>query len=270
MTQHVKKEIPPLGLGTYGLDDQAGLGALNVAISMGYRHLDTAQTYGSEANVGAAMAASGLPREAFFVTTKVTASNFDRFEESVDESLAEMGISAADLVLIYWPEPNDARPVKDYIGGLARVQDAGKARLIGVSNFTRAHTDAAISEIGEGRIANNQFERHVFLQNHVLADHCAARDIAVTAYAPMAGGRLDETPTLSAIAAKHGATEAQIALAYLMALGSIVIPKSATPVRLESNLAARHVTLDADDMERLAALDCGRRFINPDWGPAWD
>lgn len=262
--------IPKIGLGTFGLTGGEGLDALSSAISMGYRHLDTAQTYGTEENVGRAIARSDLPRDAFFVTTKITATNLLRLEESVDDSLNLMGLEHADLVLIHWPAPGDDPPIRDYIGQLASLQDTGKASLIGVSNFTRTHVDEAIAEIGPGRLATNQFEQNVFLQNRVLADHCRDAGITVTAYMPLAGGRLDRAPVLTDIAGKHGAEPSQVALAYLLALGSIVIPKSMTPERQKSNLEAGTVALDDADMEALATLDRGQRFVNPDWGPDWD
>lgn len=262
--------IPGIGLGTFGLVGTDGLAALLSAIDLGYRHLDTAQTYGTEENVGEAIRRSGIDRSDIFVTTKVTAANFGRLAESIDDSLGTMRIDHADLVLVHWPAPHDHPPVAAYIGELAKLQDRGRARRIGVSNFTRRHVDEAIAEIGEGRLATNQFERHVFLQNHVLAAHCHDRGIATTAYMPLAGGHLDGTPELEAIALKHAATVGQVALAYLMALGSIVIPKSATPERQKANLAAARVELDASDMERLAGLDVGRRYIDPQWGPDWD
>ncbi|WP_159593299.1 aldo/keto reductase [Chelativorans xinjiangense] len=262
--------IPKIGLGTYGLTGAEGLAALSSAIDLGYRHLDTAQTYGTEENVGETIKASGIDRANFFVTTKVTASNLGRLAESVDDSLKAMRLDYADLVLIHWPAPHDDPPVSAYIGELARVQDHGKARLIGVSNFTRRHVDEAIAEIGEGRLATNQVERHVFLQNRVLATHCRDWGIAVTAYMPLAGGRLDGNPDIEAIARKYGATQSQVALAYLLALGSIVIPKSAAPERQRTNLAAGEIALDEADMNRLAGLDRGERHIDPKWGPDWD
>ncbi|MEZ5932134.1 MAG: aldo/keto reductase [Alphaproteobacteria bacterium] len=262
--------IPKIGLGTFGLTGEAGLDAFASAIAVGYRHLDTAQTYGTEENLGKAVAQSGIDRDAFFITTKITASNLGRLEASVDDSLKLMGLDYADLVLIHWPAPNDETPVRDYIGDLARCQDAGKARLIGVSNFTRRHVDEAIGEIGEGRLATNQVEQHVFLQNRVLAEHCQAAGMAITAYRPLGGGGLDETLPLAKVARRHGAEPSQIALAYLLALGSIVIPKSATPDRQESNLAAVEIRLDQEDMDMIAKLDCGRRSIDPEWGPTWD
>lgn len=266
----VENAIPRIGLGTYGLTGPEGLAAISSAIDLGYRHLDTAQTYGTEENVGRAIARSGGERAAFFVTTKVTASNLARLADSVDDSLGTMRLSYADLVLIHWPAPHGDPPVSTYIRDLARVQDKGKARLIGVSNFTRRHVDEAIAEIGEGRLATNQFERHVYLQNRALAAHCQDRRIAVTAYMPLAGGRLDGDPDLEAIASKHDAAVSQIALAFLLALGSIVIPKSAATERQRTNLAASRIELDEADRNCLAGLDRGERHIDPEWGPDWD
>lgn len=266
----ISQPIPMIGLGTFGLTGEEGLAAMSSAIDLGYRHLDTAQTYGTEENVGRAVGSSGIDRRNFFVTTKVTAANLGRLAESVDDSLATMRLGYADLVLIHWPAPRDDPPVRSYVGALARLQDSGKARLIGVSNFTRRHVDEAIAEIGEGRLATNQFERHVFLQNRALAAHCRDRGIVVTAYMPLAGGRLDGTPELDAVARRHGVEASQVALAWLLALGSIVIPKSATPARQKSNLEAPQIILDEADMEALATLDRGERFIHPAWGPDWD
>lgn len=262
--------MPTIGLGTFGLTGTAGLTAISSAIDLGYRHLDTAQSYGTEKNVGDAIARSGLNRREFFITTKVTASNLDRLVESIDDSLQAMGLDYVDLALIHWPAPQDVPPVNAYVGDLARLRDKGKTRLIGVSNFTRRHVDEALAEIGPGLLATNQFEQHVFLQNSVLAAHCRDRDIVPTAYMPLAGGRVDGDAVLKSIALKHQATESQIALAYLIALGSIVIPKSATPERQKINLAASEFALDETDVERLGGLDRGERYINPTWGPDWD
>jgi 2,5-diketo-D-gluconate reductase B len=262
--------IPRIGLGTFGLTGEAGLKALSSAIALGYRHLDTAQTYGTERNVGEAIARSGIDRAEFFVTTKVTAANFSRLDESVNESLDAMGFAYADLVLIHWPAPNDDPPIRKYLPDLARVQDRGKARLIGVSNFTRKHVDEAVAILGEGRLSTNQFEQHVFLQNRVLARHCRDAGLTVTAYMPLAGGRLDGEPRLMRIARKHKADVNQVALAYLLALGSAVIPKSASPERQRANLGSTDLKLDGDDLGLLATLERGQRFIDPAWGPDWD
>ena len=263
--------IPQFGLGTFGLDDQKGLDALASAIDAGYRHFDTAQSYGTEANVGTAVNRSELDRNSVFVTTKIKDANLGRISESIDESLNIMGLDYLDLVLIHWPSPKDRVPVRDYIRSLAEARDSGRCRLIGVSNFTRRHIDEAVAELGAGQIATNQVERHLFLQNHILADHCADHDIAVTAYLPIAKGQLDDAPALDAVAGKHDAAKSQIALAYLLALDSIVIPKSSSPERQIANRRAIDIALDAEDMAALRELDSNRRYVDPAGiAPDWD
>ncbi|MEQ9038522.1 MAG: aldo/keto reductase [Silicimonas sp.] len=261
--------IPVMGLGTFGLTGADGLLAMSSAIATGYRHVDTAQSYGTEENVGRAIAESGLPREDLFVTTKITETNLSRIGDSIDDSLKTMGLDYADLVLIHWPAQNDTPPVSSYVGELARAQDQRKTRLIGVSNFTRRHIDEAIEVLGEDRIATNQVERHVFQQNHTLAGHCAARGICITAYLPMVRGQLDD-PVIARIATSHDATASQIALAYLLALGSVVIPKSGNAERQRSNFAATGITLEDDEIAALRTLDRGERHIDPDIAPDWD
>ena len=263
--------IPAIGFGTWRLTGPDGQQAIGQAIRLGYRHIDTAQSYGTEHDTGAAIAASGLDRKDLFVTTKITMENLLRLEESLDESLAIMGLDYVDLTLIHWPVKGDVPPVTAYIGDLAKAADNGKTRLIGVSNFTRRHVDEAIGEIGEGRLATNQVERHVLLQNHVLADHCAAHGIAMTAYQPIGGGNLGDEPELNRIAAKHHATPSQIALAYLLELDCIVIPKSASAQRQEENLRFLDIELDDEDLASLRKLDRGERRIDPpSLAPDWD
>ena len=261
--------IPRMGLGTFGLTGEPGVKSLLNAISIGYRHFDTAQSYGTEESVGEAIARSDLDRDAIFVTTKVRQENLGRLAASLDDSLRTLQLDHVDLLLIHWPATNDNPPVRDYIGRLAEVQDKGKARLIGVSNFTRRHVDEAIAELGPGRIATNQIEQHLFLQNRVIADHCHDAGIAITAYMPLANNEVD-MPAVTQIARKYKAGPNQIALAYLLAIGSIVIPRSASPDHQKSNFDSSNLTLDADDMKALAAMDAGRRRVDPPWAPKWD
>jgi 2,5-diketo-D-gluconate reductase B len=261
--------IPQIGLGTWALTEAEGADAILSALSVGYRHIDTAQTYGTEDGVGDAVARSGLERDDVFVTTKITATNFPRLADSLHDSLGHLRMDRVDLALIHWPAPNDEVPVASYMADLARAQDAGLTRLIGVSNFTRRHIDEAIATVGDDRLATNQVELHPFLQNRVLAAHCAERGIPLTAYRPINGGVVDN-PVLRDIADAHGATPAQVTLAFLMARGHIVIPKSASPERQRQNLSATEIDLTGDEMDRIGALDSGQRHTDPVWGPDWD
>jgi 2,5-diketo-D-gluconate reductase B len=262
--------IPRIGFGTWQLSGAATIAAVVSAIEAGYRHIDTAQGYGNEREVGAAVARAGVPRDQLFITTKVPPESFHEFLPSLRRSLEHLRTDQVDLTLIHWPSPGEKVPLKGYLEDLARAQDEGLTRLIGVSNFTIDLVDRTMAILAGRPLATNQVEAHVYLQNRKLAAHCAGHGIALTAYLPLAKGRVADDPELARIAAAHSAEASQVALAYLMALGYVVIPKSADPARQRSNLAADGVKLTEADMAAIARLDAGRRFIDPAWGPKWD
>jgi 2,5-diketo-D-gluconate reductase B len=264
--------IPPLGLGTFGRTGEAGMAAILSAIELGYRHLDTAQSYDSERPVAEAMRRSGLPREAFFVTTKVADTNLARadFAPSVARSLEALGVDQVDLLLIHWPSHRHAVPLEDYLTALAEAQQAGQARLIGVSNFTIELLDRARALLGDGALATNQVEIHPYLQAPKLRAHARALGLPLTAYEPLVRGQVAHDPVLQAIGARHGVGAVPVALAFLMAEGHIVIPASTNPDNLAANLTAREVRLGADDIAAIRALDRGHRTINPAKAPTWD
>jgi len=264
--------IPVLGLGTYGRTGPEGLDALLVALELGYRHLDTAQSYGTEQNVGEAIARSGLPRDEFFVTTKVADTRLTTadFLPSVEKSLETLGLDQVDLLLIHWPSSKDAVPFEDYMTGLAQAKARGWARQIGVSNFPIALLDKADQVIGAGQIATNQIEIHPYLQSPKIRDYAASKGLTLTAYMPLAKGKVSTDKLLTALGEKHDVTAAAIALAFLMAQGHVVIPSSARRERLVENLAARSVTLSPEDLAAIGALDRNERMINPEKSPRWD
>ena len=264
--------IPMMGLGTFGRLGEEGTRAILTALEAGYRHLDAAQSYGSESMVGEALRQSGLPREDVFITTKVAQGKLDRaqFLPSVEESLRTMGLEQIDLVLVHWPSPGDAVPFESYIEDLARVQEQGKARLIGVSNFTIDRLKRAEEILGPGRIHTDQVEIQPWLQNRKLVDYCLGRDITPTAYVPLAKGKVADDPTLRGIADAHGCEASQVALAWLMQRGIAIIPASSNPDRMRSNFAAQDVKLSEEDMAKIADLDSEERIIDPDDGPDWD
>jgi 2,5-diketo-D-gluconate reductase B len=264
--------IPQLGLGTFGRTGEAGMAAILTALELGYRHIDTAQTYDTEAEVGEAMRRSGLPRGEIFVTTKVADGNLDRarFGPSVERSLATIGVDQVDLLLIHWPAFGDAVPFEDYMLALAEAQERGQARLIGVSNFPIALLERTRALLGEGAIATNQVEIHPYLQAPRLRDHARARGLTLTAYQPLLKGRVASDPALVNIAGRRGVNPAAVALAFLMAEGHAVIPASSSAANLRANLAARDIRLSEEEMERIRALDRGERTIDPAKSPAWD
>ena len=222
--------------------------------------------------VAAAIAKSGVPRSEIFITTKVAVANLghDRFLPSVEESLKRLGTDRVDLLLVHWPVPDDASTFESYMCDLALAKARGMARLIGVSNFTIAHLTRAEPLIGPGEIVTNQVEAHPYLQNGRLRQFADAHGLSLTAYLPVARGAILDDPVLKAIATRHGATPAQISLAFLLAEGFVVIPSSSSPARIEENFTARQMTLTKDDIARIRGLDRGKRFVNPAHAPAWD
>lgn len=265
-----KKTIPAVGLGTYGLTGDSGAKSIISAIQGGYRHIDTAQTYDTEKPVGIAIRDCGLSRDELFITTKITPENFTNLRQSLVESLDNLSIAKVDLTLIHWPAHYDKVPISEYIGLLAKAQDEGLTNLIGVSNFTRSHLDELDKEIGINRLSTNQFECHAYLQNKLLAQYCIDAGVRVTAYMPMAVGKVLKDPLIIKIAAEHNCATSQVALAYLLQQNYVVIPKSANADRQKTNLDSQNITLSDDNMSAIAGLDRGERIVDPEWGPTWD
>ena len=203
MTVH---SIPMIGLGTYGRSDQSGVEAILQGLEIGYRHLDTAQTYDTERVIADAIEQSGLKRENVFLTTKVSIDNLhgDLFLQSVERSLDTLRIDHVDLLLIHWPSPREVVPLASYMEDLALARQRGFTKLIGVSNFPIDLLEKAETILGAGELANNQVEIHPYLQNTRLVDHCLANDIVPTAYLPLARGRVAKDPVLVAIAERLG------------------------------------------------------------------
>ena len=265
-------EIPILGLGTYGRTGSKGTDEILEAISVGYRHLDTAQTYNTEFTVGDTVRRSGVARESFFITTKVADYNLEKskFLPSVERSLDTIGLGAVDLLLIHWTSPRDAVPLEHYLDALAVAQQRGLARLIGVSNFTISLMDRAVAILGKGVIATNQVEIHPYLQGSKLCAHAKTLGIQLTAYQPLAQGRVTVDPVLMAIAEKHKTTTSAVTLAFLMSEGHIVIPASSKTTHLCDNFSASSSHLQPEDNAKIRKLERGMRVINPAISPLWD
>ncbi len=264
--------MPLMGLGTYGRRGKEGQAAIESAIEIGYRHLDTAQDYNTEDSVGAAMKASGLPRSEFFVTTKVATGNLGagKLIPSVEHSLKTLGVDQIDLLLIHWPSPRGEVPLETYITQIAEAFDKGLAKHIGVSNFTIDLIDRTLEMLDGRPLVTNQVEVHPYLQNRKLVSHCRAKGVGITCYMPLAQGRIGADPTMQAIAKQHGATSEQVSLAYLMDQDMPVIPSSANTDRLRQNFAALNVRLTEEDKAKIDALERGMRIINPAWSEKWD
>ena len=261
--------IPQLGLGTYKLSREDTPRIVEFALSKGCRHIDTAQMYGNESEVGQAIAASGIPREDVFLTTKLDNSNHEpaAARESFAASLKLLGTDYVDLFLIHWPLP-------DQYGGdflttwkvLEEFAADGRARSIGVSNFQKHHLETLI-EGSDTVPAIDQIELHPYFGNREVSEFCRKNGIVVEAWAPLVRGVVTGEPLLAGIAAAHGCTPAQAVLAWHLAKGHVIFPKSASPARIEENLRSTEVHLTIAEVEAIDELDrgeVGRTGYNPD------
>ena len=263
------QSIPALGLGTWQLTGDAARDSVEHALSIGYRHIDTAQVYGNEAEVGAGVAASGVPRGDVFLTTKVWRDSVGppRLGASVDESLAKLATDYVDLLLLHWPV--DEVELEAQLEGLVAARDAGKARLIGVSNYPPGLLRDALELVPD--LACNQVEHHVLLGQGPVREVVAANGMVLTAYSPLAQGEALDDETVREIAEARGVGAGQVALAWLLGQDRVVaIPKSGSEAHRRSNLAAAGLTLSADERARLDALPKDRRTIDPGFAPDWD
>ncbi len=264
--------IPQIGFGTWKRSGDDGYREVLNALEVGYRHIDTAEAYGNEADVGRALADFGLARHDIFVTTKVAPDNLGpgQVRPHVAASLQKLRLEKVDLVLVHWPSINDRYDIHDYMAQFAAIQDEGLATHVGVSNFTKRHIAAALQVFGSRPIVTNQVEIHPLFQNRIIVDHCHQRGIPLTAYSPLARGAVNDNPVLQTIARHHRATPGQVALAFLMAEGHIVIPTSSNKTRMAENLAAQNLQLSAEDISAIRAIDPGHRLVNGSWAPKWD
>jgi len=265
--------LPAFGLGTFRLKGQTVFDTVTNALDLGYRAIDTAQIYENEADIGRALAASGVKRDDLYLTTKIWVDNFssDKLIPSLKDSLSKLGTDRVDLTLIHWPSPANAVSMDEYLGALLEARAQGLTRAIGVSNFTIALLQQAIAIAGPDQLATNQIELSPYLQNRKLAEFARSQGVPVTSYMTLAYGKVLNDPVLVKIAQAHGATTAQVALAWAMQQGYAVIPSSTKRENLASNMKARDLRLTDDDMQQIATLDRNERQANPaSLAPAWD
>jgi 2,5-diketo-D-gluconate reductase B len=262
--------LPRLGLGTYRMQGDVCRAAVESALALGYRHIDTAEMYGNEDAVGAAIAAAGMARGDMHVTTKVWNENLapEAIRRAFDTSLKKLRLDHVDLYLVHWPARNMNLPAM--FETLLRLKEEGRTRAIGVANFNIALLKTVAEEI-KAPIACNQVEYHVMLDQTPLRKYLAAKAIPLVAYCPLAQGRAASDDTLAAIGRKHGASAAQVALKWLLDQdGVAAIPKASRMESQRANLEALNVGLDDEDRQAIAGLPKDKRLVNPGFAPAWD
>lgn len=254
-------DIPRIGLGTWELEGTECEDAVRIALDMGYRHIDTAESYGNEECIGRALAS--CDRDEIFVTSKVWRDNLrpDDLKKACRASLERLGTDYLDLYLVHWP--NSDVPIDETVGALEDLLDRERIRSWGVSNFTVAHLEEALQH---GRPSVNQVEMHPRLRQADLDRRCREHGVVVTAYSPLARGEAVDEPVLHEIGRAHGKTAGQVALRWSLQHGHVVIPSSSTREHLRENADILDFELGQDEMARIDGLDRGERQIDPAFG----
>lgn len=262
-------DVPEIGLGTYKLYGKECKRIVSEAIDMGYRHIDTAQMYKNEMEIGEAVYASGIDREELFITTKVWHTNLDHDDvlQTTEDSLRALKTPYVDLLLIHWP--NNQYSLEQTLEALMVLRDQGKAQTIGVSNFPMSLTQKVVEDL-RIPIFTNQVEYHPFLAQFDLIDYSYDNDFLVTAYSPLAQGKVYENDVLREIAGEHGKTPAQVSLRWLIEQENVIaIPKASSTEHLKENLDVYDFELTDDQFEAIDTIEKNTRLVNPTFAPDW-
>jgi 2,5-diketo-D-gluconate reductase B len=262
--------IPAIGLGTWELRGRTCARIVEQALKLGYRHIDTAQVYENEREVGEGLRASGVRRDEVFVTTKVWTNHFapNDLERSAKESLVRLRIAELDLLLLHWPNPHV--PLAETLGALAHAKRLGLTRHIGVSNFTVALIEQAVAACPEPLVCD-QVEYHPYLDQTKVREVCAHNGLAVVAYSPIARGRIKNDLTLARIGRAHQKSPAQICLRWLVQQNVSAIPRTSKIERLSENIEIFDFDLTDEEMLQIAQLhSSGGRLTDYAFAPKWD
>src|SRR4029079_3316553 len=262
--------IPAIGLGTWELSGRPCARVVEQALRLGYRHIDTAQVYDNEREVGEGLRASGVKRDQVFLTTKIWPTHFapHDLERSAKESLVRLRLTEVDLLLLRWPNPQV--PLVETLGALARVRQQGLARHIGVSNFTVALIEEAVASCPEPLVCD-QVEYHPYLDQTKVRDACARHGMALVAYSPVARGRIKNDRTLAQIGQAHGKTAAQVCLRWLVQQNVAAIPRTSRIERLSENIDVFDFALSEPEMQQVSRLASPKgRLTDFGFAPKWD
>ncbi len=278
LIENTQGAIPTLGFGTFQLQGDTCRQAVKTALEVGYRLLDTARMYDNEEQVAAGIREAGVAREDIFLTSKLnigaiqkegekTFSHPPGVRQSCEDSLSALATDVLDLLLIHWPDPGV--PASETLGALAELQQEGKIRHFGISNFTVRQIEDAVEAVGES-IFCNQVEYHPFLSQQPVLSACRDHDIIVEAYSPLARGEVLADETLRGIGAAHGKSPAQVAIRWLIQQQVVAIPKGTSEDHIRQNAEVFDFELSEEDMNRIADLPKDRRLIDPPFAPHWD
>jgi 2,5-diketo-D-gluconate reductase B len=263
-------KIPAIGLGTWELSGRACARLVEQAVRLGYRHIDTAQVYENEREVGEGLRASRVKRDEVFVTTKIWTNHFapNDLERSTKESLTKLRLSEVDLLLLHWPNPHV--PLSETLGALAHAKQLGMAKHIGVSNFTVALIEEALAACPEPLVCD-QVEYHPYLDQTKVREACAQHDMALVAYSPVAKGRVKGDATLTQIGRAHGKTAAQVCLRWLVQQNVSAIPRTSKIERLSENIEIFDFELSEEEMGKISQMGSAKgRLTDFGFAPKWD
>src|SRR5918992_459749 len=260
--------VPAVGFGTWLVTGQDATDGVRDALEIGYRQIDTARAYENEREVGRGIAGSGVTRNEIFLTTKVPHDDAtaDAVERDAEQSLERLGVDQLDLLLLHWPNPHV--PLEETLNAMERVREDGRTRNIGVSNFPAGLLEQALNI---APVFCNQVEYHPFLDQSRVLELAREREILITAYSPLAHGKVPQDETLKGIGAKYAKSAGQVAMRWLLDQpGVSPIPKASSHERRRENFEVFDFTLDDDDREQIARLPKDGRTANPPWAPDWD
>lgn len=263
-------KIPEIGIGTYRLYGRECKQAVTDALSLGYRHVDTAQMYKNEKEVGDAIYSSPVDREDVFLTTKVWHTNLEHDDvlQSVEDSLRQLRTPYVDLLLIHWP--NEQFSIQQTFEAMLTLRDQGKALNVGISNFPMGLTQEVVEE-HRIPILTNQVEYHPFLAQFDMLDYSYDKDFLLTAYSPLAQGKVMENEELIEIGNEYGKTPAQVSLRWLIEQENVVaIPKGSSKEHLEENIDIYDFELSDEHFQQIDELDKSTRLVNPSFAPDWE
>lgn len=255
-------DAPRLGLGTFQLEGRACRAAVQRALALGYRHVDTAEGYGNEPEVGEAVRRSGVPREDVFLVSKVWRDHLrpDDLRAHLEETLLRLGTSYLDMYLVHWPRSDI--PAEETAGGMERLRSEGLVRTWGVSNYTRSHLEEILAH---GEVATNQVELHPYFPQLELAAFCRERGVAVTSYSPLARGRICDDPVIREVAEGLGRSPAQVVLRWALQRDLLVIPKATGQRHLRENFEVMDFQLGESEMESIGGRPRAARLFDFRW-----
>ena len=261
-----KKSLPVLGLGTWKMSGPSCSDTIKFALELGYRHIDTAQTYGNEIDVGNGISEAEIVRDELFIATKLHTDNlsYKGVMNAAEASVDRLQTEYLDLLYIHWP--SGTYDPEDTLAGFSDLRDDGVISHVGVSNFEQQQLDIALKEC-DAPIFANQIELHPFLHQDTLRAHCESNDILVVAYSPIARGAIFDSPELELISKKYGVTEAEVSLSWIQEKGAIPIPKASSETHIKNNIESFPLTLSSEDIDVIDSITHEERQVDPEFAP---